>query len=436
MPQVNPNRSPQDGSLLYWGGPFVSRGQLAGGRLAAMTGKTREESHLPALDGLRGLAILLVLLFHMFARPEIQNPNWMTKTFNQVTLFGWTGVDLFFVLSGFLITRILLDAKTSTNFFKVFYMRRVLRIFPLYYLSLITVFWLWPLFKSHAGALNGNAGGHVGLTEQLWYWLNLVNWRTAFHPMIVPLLSHYWTLSIEEQFYAVWPAVVYFLNEKRLALVSMAGIVSVLILRNLPIVQAFAATHDNFLYRLTPFRMDSLLFGGLLAILYKHVDGAKLLRWAVPIFAVSLALLIWKAQPSAAQGAITFTGFAVFYSSLLTICLTSKMAGAIFRTRLLRGMGKYSYSVYLIHPSVLVLMDALVIRRLQKHLLPGHPYGAQLIFTLLNICACFGIARITWVLIESPILRLKRHFRYTYRDDQAFKSETGSVSSPVAIELG
>lgn len=105
-----------------------------------MTEKTREESHLPALDGLRGLAILLVLLFHTFARPEVQHANWIIKSFNQVSLFGWTGVDLFFVLSGFLITRILLDAKTSTNFFKVFYMRRILRIFPLYYLSLIGVF--------------------------------------------------------------------------------------------------------------------------------------------------------------------------------------------------------------------------------------------------------------------------------------------------------
>jgi len=401
-----------------------------------MTEKTREESHLPALDGLRGLAILLVLLFHTFARPEVQHANWIIKSFNQVSLFGWTGVDLFFVLSGFLITRILLDAKTSTNFFKVFYMRRILRIFPLYYLSLIGVFLIWPLLKLHTGSISGNDAGHVGLTVQLWYWLNLVNWPTAIHPMLVPLLSHYWTLSIEEQFYAVWPAVVYFLSEKRLALLSIAGIVSVFILRNLPIVQAFGATHDNFLYRLTPFRMDTLLFGGLLAILFKHVDRSKLLRWAVPIFVVTLALLLWKAQPSPAEGAITFTGLAVLYSSLLTICITSKTAGALFRTRLLRGMGKYSYSVYLIHPSVLFFMDLLVIRPLQKHLLPGHPYGAQLIFTLLNICVCFGIARITWVLIESPILRLKRHFRYTYRDDQALKGETGPVSSPVAIELG
>lgn len=400
-----------------------------------MMGKTREESHLPALDGLRGLAILLVLSFHTLARPDVQSSSWIVTTFNRAVLFGWTGVDLFFVLSGFLITRILLDAKTSTNFFKVFYMRRVLRIFPLYYLSLIGIFVIWPVLSRYTGSINGNEAIHVKLTVQLWYWLNLSNWLTALHPLIVPLLSHYWTLSIEEQFYAVWPAMVYFLNEKRLALLSITGVVSVVILRNLPIVQAFGATHDNFLYRLTPFRMDTLLLGCLIAILFRHVERSKLLCWAVPIFFMTLALLCWKGMPSGTN-VVTFTEFAVLYSSLLVICITSKTAGAIFRIRLLRGMGKYSYSVYLIHPSVIFFVHLLVIRHLQNRFLSNHPFAAQFLFAVLDIFACFGIARITWVLIESPILQLKRYFRYSYRDDQIPKEGTGLVSSPAAIGLG
>src|SRR6266704_2509367 len=157
----------------------------------------------PGLDGVRGIAILLVMFFH-FA--NMKPASKIDGYFYAFTHYGWSGVDLFFVLSGFLITGILVDARGSPSYFKAFYARRALRILPAYYGFLFVIFVVLPLLGLGAGANYMLARQHQG-----WYWLHLTNVMMA----IGEIPGHgsnpstrFWSLAVEEQFYFLWPAIV------------------------------------------------------------------------------------------------------------------------------------------------------------------------------------------------------------------------------------
>ena len=165
---------------------------VAGREGAGLRGPT---GHVPALDGVRGIAIAMVLLHHC---------GW-PRVFGEG---GWIGVDLFFVLSGYLITGILADTRESVGRGRSFYVRRALRIFPLYYAVLFALFVVAPIVHPISWAQY-----RALVPEQAWYWTYLSDWRMAFaHPPTVTLLGHFWTLSIEEQFYWVWPVVIWSLT--------------------------------------------------------------------------------------------------------------------------------------------------------------------------------------------------------------------------------
>ena len=135
---------------------------------------------MPPLDGLRGLAILMVMLFHYGLSLRSSNiPQHVVKVLSE---FGWTGVDLFFVLSGFLITGILLDSQDAENYWSSFYFRRVLRIFPVYYLSVLVVFFLFPLLVPGFDRSSPH--------ERIWYFVYLPNWVDGRGRL---LTSHYWS---------------------------------------------------------------------------------------------------------------------------------------------------------------------------------------------------------------------------------------------------
>ena len=170
--------------------------------------------HIPALDGLRGFAILLVIFIHFGAGVDLP------VFFHRLAYMGWTGVDLFFVLSGFLITRILLTSKNSRHYFKNFYLRRMLRIFPLYYAALVCGIWLIPaiLPETIVQPYLGQSQSHQG-----WLWSYSVNIARTFMPIVsFGMFSHFWSLAIEEQFYIIWPSVVKWLEPKRLFYVCLS----------------------------------------------------------------------------------------------------------------------------------------------------------------------------------------------------------------------
>ena len=343
--------------------------------------------------------------------------TWVGRALIHIADKGWTGVDLFFVLSGFLITRILLDARTATNYFRVFYARRILPIFPIYYLSLIFFFWILPFLAHHSTFFYLHRIGEFSPYEQLWYWFNLVNFRTAFYPLLIPVVSHYWTLSIEEQFYAVWPAIVRLCTPRQLAIICSSVITAVFVLRQIPAFLAINAVYDNFLYRLTPFRVDSLLFGALVALLFYQSEFTaaqrqRLFRAAIVIFLLALAVLLCFVSPDPAQGHYSFTLLAILYSALLVACLTGTSVACIFRFAPLRTFGKYSYSMYIFHSLVFRWGSIFIAHFTGPKLFPKHGYGSTVIQAAVLILLCLGVARISWLLIEEPTLRLKKYFRY------------------------
>jgi peptidoglycan/LPS O-acetylase OafA/YrhL len=160
------------------------------------------------LDGIRGIAVLWVMLHHFQLYGEGFPPTtFLDRQVERLTISGWIGVDLFFVLSGFLITGILLDSKSNTGYFRKFYMRRFLRIFPLYYGFLFAFMFVLPLIDPEGAEFQ------LQFKEQIWYWTYLINWKLATIYVSEYIgISHFWSLAIEEQFYLVWPVSRIFLH--------------------------------------------------------------------------------------------------------------------------------------------------------------------------------------------------------------------------------
>ncbi|HMK29165.1 MAG TPA: acyltransferase, partial [Terriglobales bacterium] len=204
---------------------------------------------VPSLDGVRGVAILLVLLLH-FSKLV----NWYPQ--QKAFAVGWVGVNLFFVLSGFLITGILLDAKGGQRYFSNFYARRTLRIFPLYFAFLALVLLLAPWFVSSPmlSAL---------YREMPWYLTYLFNWRAASGG---PPLGHLWSLSVEEQFYLAWPLLVYIASRRTLRMICSILIVGSFVFR----VVAVGSGFPRFAYFATPACMEELAYGALGALLVRE----------------------------------------------------------------------------------------------------------------------------------------------------------------------
>jgi len=201
-----------------------------------------KQTHYPHLDGLRGIAIILVLLIHLYSIP-----------------LGWIGVDLFFVLSGFLITNILINYNPTFNSYKIFLIRRGLRIFPLYFLSLAIIFVVGKeIFIRNIENFD------VLIKHQIYFWTYTQNFFLASDISRPIVLNHFWSLAIEEQFYIIWPILVLTTKKNLSLLLSIsAGLILISV--------GLKLNSDNIAmnYSLLPFRMDSLILGAVVSILIK-----------------------------------------------------------------------------------------------------------------------------------------------------------------------
>ena len=403
--------------------------------------QTSTQNHpgrLLQVDGLRGMAVLLVFFFHAFfvrdsaalsREPAVYSPA--LRFVFWVAAFGWTGVDLFFVLSGFLITQVLLRAKGAGNYFRTFYLRRALRILPLYYGFLI--FTLYAEFRLHA----------THLDREIWFWLNISNLRTAFNPSLMPALSHFWTLAIEEQFYFVWPAVVYYAKNRSLVVICSAGVVCSIVLRNLPFAQSMQHVYPDFIYRFTIFRLDGLLLGSLLAVLLQNRQVSERLgRFAgvgvvAGAGAVIATICATKSVLPSQWTRLGFTAIALLYVMLLLFCLKNEFVGRIFRSPVLREFGKYSYCIYVIHIFVLArLIGALTSRFAvfrDLHLEAPRLYLAcYLTVAFGGLAVAYGLAKLSWMLLEGPILSLNSRFQYA----RPVKQNATTASGPRTLQPG
>ena len=367
---------------------------------------------IPELDGIRGIAILLIVIVH-FGDYSPAHQNMWEQAIRAVMAFGWTGVDLFFVLSGCLITGILLDNKGSRHYFRFFYARRALRILPLYYLSVAGFFFgVLPLAHSFGHGLR------IHLSEQVWYWLYISNWRIAFDEYAVEPLSHFWSLAIEEQFYLIWPLIVFFTKESKLLYVCLAMILGALGLRCLPAMQAMHADYSGFLYALTPFRMDSLAFGASLAVIIRRPRLTRLTsRWlgtlilvaVLSTFAVVIAAR--SVRPfSAVMGGFGYTAIGLLYAAVVFYGLVNQGSRALiprmFRYSALRSLGKYSYAMYVIHwPISLYLTDYF-----QAQIRWGSGLPAAFLCVAVGLAISYVLAVVSWNLVEKHFLRLRDRF--------------------------
>jgi peptidoglycan/LPS O-acetylase OafA/YrhL len=369
------------------------------------------QTYVPAIDGLRGIAILLVLIHHLtLYRPTAGVDRWIAS----VPLVGWTGVDLFFVLSGFLITGILLDARGSDRYFVSFYARRTLRIFPLYYLVVFVTFVVLPTMPAAERLLVGAAQP----PERWPYWLYLTNFLVAERGLAHGVLDVGWSLAIEEQFYIVWAAVVWLCPPRYLGLLCSGLMIASPLLRMRAVAEG---VEPVAVYVLTAYRADALATGALLAWtawrgwLPRLRSGAP---WAgaagaLAIVAVTLADGdTWWWGPWWQRLGYSFV--ALTSGAMLVGALTrppEALWPRLLSARWLRAFGKYSYALYLIHLPVLRVVRAYVFNPLEVHLL-GSVWLSQLAFYVLATLPALALAWVSWRVFEHPILRLKKRFPY------------------------
>ena len=369
--------------------------------------------NIPSLDGLRGLAILLVLLHHFFH--PFYGTVFLDRWLIQLTRAGWTGVDLFFVLSGFLITGILLDAKGKPQYFANFYARRTLRIFPLYFAVLALYFVVFPLLP------HPKFGAYVAgsIEDQAWFWTYLTNVRLAirldWYPNVVP--NVYWSLAIEEQFYLLWPFVVLWLRREALLRACLFLAAGAFALR---LAMTLLGADPITTFVLTPARIDTLAAGGFLACLARGSGGLRAVRSpARGLLAVSggfLALVFATEGLLSTNDLVRTAGFsalAVFFGSLLVLAVTAPAGSRLGRALTnpaLRTLGKYSYALYLLHgPIGSFLTD--VVRPGAFPRVLGSELPGMLVYNAVCLAVSLAAAVLSWNLLEKHFLRLKNAFR-------------------------
>jgi peptidoglycan/LPS O-acetylase OafA/YrhL len=357
----------------------------------------------PTLDAVRGIAILLVVIWHYFHTA----PHGIKIPPSNIFLVNltWSGVDLFFVLSGFLIGGILIDNRSATRYFSVFYIRRCARILPLYF---VAVAFILSFMAPHQSFL-----AYLTFTQN-------ITWGIAGFPLTSDVT---WSLCVEEQFYLLVPLLIWIIPTKRLpyVLIALAALA--------PPIRIFLRETLNPLaaYAMMPARMDSLFLGVLIAwsIRQKNIKawlGEHRSTLAVPLLLAGGALLLLSGSDQDAfswhMQAYGYSLIALFYGLVLAWLVSANIDFA--SSRILQWLGLGAYSIYLFHLTFLLIAE---------HLMLGSfaPFVAALTTAL--------FATISWQWLEKPLIRQCRSY-WTYENDRCTLSETAEScarvgSSPV-----
>lgn len=373
---------------------------------------TRRSSYVPELDGIRGIAIGGVMALHFVGTLTITTAS--ERVASKLAGYGVWGVDLFFVLSGFLITGILIQSKGSAHYLRNFYVRRTLRIFPLYYVVLallclaVPARWMAWIDPQLAAVRS----------YQPWLWPYLTNFylgpSTEFS---VPYVSHFWSLAIEEHFYLFWPFIIMMLSRRSAMRACVAFSAVSVVLRFL-----FLALDPNALYwqLLTPCRLDALCVGAWFALSASSetpLAAKTALRWMWGSASGIVLLSLWNSryQPPLAWILPPKTALlAVFFG--LVIYLASRPSGfivvkAALRAGWLRTLGKYSYGLYVYHGIIAYAFHQHPPRALYA-VFGSHTIAAT-IQVALQVAISMVIAVISYRLFESRFLELKKYFEAT-----------------------
>lgn len=347
---------------------------------------------IPQLDGLRAIAISLVLCHHFWPTKGVLAP------FAKIAQLGWIGVDLFFVISGFLICGILLDTRGSHSYFRNFLARRALRIFPLYYVFLTAMAIGIPILQ-HSHEFLAQSG------SMWWYYLYSGNIReaiTGHEPAYV--LAPLWSLSIEEQFYISFPLIVWLLGSRRLWKFLCVLLIAAPISRLL----AFFLWPDNarIQYLATPCRMDAIALGCIIATGFRlgTINLSKRTSAVLAGGAIALVALVFflggldRLQPFCRIAGYSVT--ALGFSAVVTWAVIARPRWLAVGP--LINLGQISYGLYLLQRPAEVILGKLL-SRTHLNLGPSTLFAAKIAFAIF-------LAMASWNLFEKHVLRLKERF--------------------------
>ena len=371
------------------------------------------------LDGVRGVAILLVLVYHYFTCQIVATPGTFFSYLNRATSLTWSGVDLFFVLSGFLIAGILLDHRNTVNYFRVFYLRRACRILPLHFLvlGLFVCLLVTPLAVSPRFAW---VFGHP---------FPLISYATFTQNILMGLRGDFgahwlgvtWSLAVEEQFYLFVPLLIFLLPRRALFCVLLAGVLTAPVLRF--VSPGFHA------YVNTPWHADTLLSGACLAVLVRsHIFVSTVQRYKgilLGLFLILLVVVAFRATRPAPLGPLEQCWLTGLYVSFVLIAFvdTQPLIGRVLRLPSLVWFGQRSYGLYMFHEGISGLCHGWL-RNTEPQI---HTLSDSMV-TLLALVATLVLAELSFRLFENPILEYGHKFRYRPKDEKE------SALRPVAEE--
>jgi len=363
------------------------------------------QAHIPELDGFRTIAILSVFVMHMFYGWPPAPPKgftWIPHPLLVVVGHGWLGVDLFFVLSGFLITGILLDSRETPNYFRNFYARRVLRIIPIYFTCILV---MGLAYKGHAA-----------------FFLLSVAFLANFHHYFNVPAPHgpstFWSLAIEEHFYLLWPLLVRFL--KRSTLLSL----TLILFFGTPILRAIAfhkgLDPEAVIYEYSWFRFDGLALGAILAMWVRSQYFDRPTGWKLAGLLVGVSLLATviglpfgiMLSKSIASSALRYTQAQTLFAAAMTLALAYRGTKftAPLRTRFTKVIAGLSYCLYLIHVSIGEGYYWLLHKMQFNDVAHFGIQGAVAVRVLVIGAVAFSVAALSKKCLEDPMLRLKRYF--------------------------
>ena len=362
-----------------------------------MKPETFNRQYYPVLDGIRGFAILLVIFYHNFG-------------FINYFFFGWLGVDLFFVLSGYLITDILLKTLGSKNYLRNFYLRRILRIFPLYYFSLILFLLIIPNLPYIAIDFS------YYTQNQLWLWTYFQNWLFILkETQSTNALHHFWSLAVEEQFYLLWPLAILIVRKPKFLLLLMATLlIAVIAIRYFIWIYKIEDLAYFNLYTFT--RIDGICIGCILSLL-QQINFSLLKKYtATIVFTLAGLNFIFYFINSQYEfsfpylAIIGYTTFAVLFAFLIheAVQNESRIINLIFDNPVLRFFGRISYGLYIFHWPLYLLLAPYLIKWSQASIKNISP---QIIASVTATLIAILISFISFRYFESIFLKWKDRYQ-------------------------
>ena len=349
--------------------------------------------YIPQFDGLRGVAVLMVLIGHSGFLERLPHAGMLE--------YARFSVDSYFVLSGFLITGILLDSKGSENYFRNFYARRAVRIWPLYYLVLFLVFVVETLFVP---AMRPTVAS-------IWPAFAFYVQNLIYHDAYPFGLAATWSLAVEEQFYITWPLLIFLLKKRTLTIVLFSLFVVSLSLR---LAFYFRGAESGLVHQYTFSRLDAITFGSL-AALWLRSPSCTLVRWRTRsyqlLFVGTAGTLLARIVLHRNSSVVGYTFLGLLYTGLIGLLLVSdirsSLLGRSFSARWLRYMGRISYGIYLLHYPLFIFWARFIN---SGKLFPSNPVARNLLAFGGQILIATVAGSISWYFFEEPILRLKERF--------------------------